>query len=310
MRTWWREALLIVGLASLAVRPGGGSAPTPPDDARKQVSGTSSLEARVRREEYRPSLQRGVPSAPNRAHGLRMRWDAAGTRIEDRTSGEHLATMKTTRVGRQKPAALEPGEAELHDGHVTRRWAEVTEWWRNDEAGVEQGWTVETRPEGAGALRLVVEVEGAAVTSDGDGILLQTQTGRRLAYGKLKAWDAHSRRRHSRLEGQGLPNRLWLRQYTHRAPCGSRVRVSLPGCTEATLRSRCRGSSTLCRENGAQPFQQPTSVQQLQRPQGDPVEQKLHGDRRDEQAHCIRPPAPSPANPMLANANTVITQRT
>jgi hypothetical protein len=25
--------------------------------------------------------------------------------------------MKTTRVGRQKPAALEPGEAELHDGH-------------------------------------------------------------------------------------------------------------------------------------------------------------------------------------------------
>jgi hypothetical protein len=46
-----------------------------------------------------------------------MRWDAAGTRIEDRTSGEHLATMKTTRVGRQKPAALEPGEAELHDGH-------------------------------------------------------------------------------------------------------------------------------------------------------------------------------------------------
>jgi hypothetical protein len=75
----------------------------------------------------------------------------------------------------------------------------VTEWWRNDEAGVEQGWTVETRPEGAGALRLVVEVEGAAVTSDGDGILLQTQTGRRLAYGKLKAWDA---------KGQTLTTRL------------------------------------------------------------------------------------------------------
>jgi hypothetical protein len=148
-------------------------------------------------------MQRGVPSAPNRTHGLRLRWATEGTQVEDRTTGEPLATLKTAWVGRAEDGALAPAEAVLSGHEVTRRWGAVTEWWRNDEAGVEQGWTVEARPDGAGPLRVEVEVEGAAVRGEGEGLRLETKTGRLLAYGGLKAWDARGRGLETRL----LPER-------------------------------------------------------------------------------------------------------
>jgi hypothetical protein len=180
---------LLSALAAMVTAHDGLCARPPPGESEPRAL-ASSLEAQVRRAEYQPSLQRGVLSAPNRAHGLRVRWEPTGTRVEDRTSGRHLATLRTVRVGRGDGAFLSPADAALAAGRVVRTWGDVAEWWVNDEAGVEQGWTVERAPPGVGPLRVEVAVEGATARADGDALHLESPAGRALAYGGIKAWDA------------------------------------------------------------------------------------------------------------------------
>lgn len=64
------------------------------------------------------------------------------------------------------------GTAEIvlarHAGSVA-----VTEWWRNAPGGVEQGFTVQSRPAGTGALEIQQDVQSAltmAVLDGGDGV--------------------------------------------------------------------------------------------------------------------------------------------
>ncbi|MCA3011430.1 MAG: FG-GAP repeat protein, partial [Myxococcaceae bacterium] len=194
-RVWVAVALGVLGAVALSVVGSTPSPPTPPavvaPVAPPMLAGFETL---VRAEEYRPSMHHGVLSAPNRAQGLRLRWEPGGTRIEDRRSGAYLATLTTVWVGRAADDAVLPAVgAVLADGRVERRWGGVTEWWKNGEAGAEQGWTVARRPSGAGPLRVIVGLEGATATGTSAGLELTTPTGRVLAYGRVSAFDATGR---------------------------------------------------------------------------------------------------------------------
>jgi hypothetical protein len=82
----------------------------------------------------------------------------------------------------------------------------LTEWFVNDSRGLEQGWTLENRPEhaaGTGPLRLELAVRGSLrpqIAPDGGSVAFVNEAGgATLTYGGLKAWDA---------DGQHVPARF------------------------------------------------------------------------------------------------------
>jgi hypothetical protein len=70
----------------------------------------------------------------------------------------------------------------------------IIEWYVNDERGLEQGFTVEERPVGEGALQLVISVGGGLSpsihTSGRDARLSDHEGNVVLHYSGLRAWDA------------------------------------------------------------------------------------------------------------------------
>ena len=72
----------------------------------------------------------------------------------------------------------------------------VTEWWRNRADGLEQGFTVATRPDGDGALELNQTWEGdlePRVDDDGLSVVFLEGGAERLRYAGLKAFDSTGR---------------------------------------------------------------------------------------------------------------------
>jgi len=84
---------------------------------------------------------------PLLAVGRSARLGARGMVLSDPGSGQPVLTLRTRSWGRaQHPVPAGEG---------------LREWWTGLDQGLEQGWTVDTRPEGPGALRIAVAVEGA-----------------------------------------------------------------------------------------------------------------------------------------------------
>ena len=76
---------------------------------------------------------------------------------------------------------------------VERDFGGVTEWWVARESGLQQGWTLQAPPEGAGLLELQVEVDGAVAWVEEDRARLTDGAGGTWTYGDLLAWDADGR---------------------------------------------------------------------------------------------------------------------
>ena len=70
----------------------------------------------------------------------------------------------------------------------------LTEWFVNDTRGLEQGWTLDRRPDAAAPPQLDLAVRGSLrpqVSADGTSVaFLNEAGGTTLTYGGLKAWDA------------------------------------------------------------------------------------------------------------------------
>ena len=65
------------------------------------------------------------------------------------------------------------------------------EWWKNDERGLEQGWTFAEAPSGAGFLSVAVAAEGWSIEVDADAAGATFVNGaERVRYAELRAWDA------------------------------------------------------------------------------------------------------------------------
>ena len=89
---------------------------------------------------------------------------------------------------------------------IGNRKSEITEWYENRSAGIEQGFTINQRPIDASShnLQLVISVSGdltASVNDSGSEIKLTNTNGKQtLTYGQLYAVDANSRKLPAHLE--------------------------------------------------------------------------------------------------------------
>ncbi|MFT5288562.1 MAG: hypothetical protein ACI8QS_000605 [Planctomycetota bacterium] len=156
----------------------------------------------LRQGEYHLSpLGSNTWSAPNRSQGLRIRIDQNGLETfrretaADGLSAEwrlRLGTASLGRVGALSP--LTPGQVLVEDGRAELDYGLLTEWFLSDERGIEQGWTIDHRPEGDGMLAIGLLVEGdltLRLNADGQaGVFLDAAGEEQLLYRKLMAWDA------------------------------------------------------------------------------------------------------------------------
>ncbi|MBK7368181.1 MAG: FG-GAP repeat protein [Candidatus Eisenbacteria bacterium] len=152
-------------------------------------------ERAIAKKEYEASTTGGGLQAPNRAHGLRTWFDPEGIRVVDRTAEDSpaLLSLRVSRLGREtRLRTADAGEVRHRDSRVEIRRPGWTEWFENSEGGLEQGFTLESRPDGAGPVVVELAADGATLerTAGGDGATILAPGGRRLRYEKLSAFDA------------------------------------------------------------------------------------------------------------------------
>jgi hypothetical protein len=172
-------------------------------DAALPQDSIAALQRAVAASEYRASESAGELQAPNRAQNLRTYFGPRGIRVHDRTAadGAQLVSMELRAVGRgESLERVAPGEVSSEAARVEIARPGLVEWYENRPEGLEQGFTLESRPAGDGPLLLDLEISGAEANALGAEIALVTRAGRRLSYGKLEVRDAHDRSLGARLE--------------------------------------------------------------------------------------------------------------
>ena len=148
---------------------------------------------------------RDAYQAPNRAHNFRTYFTPDGVRSVQR-SGSASWEWGLNLTGFGYEGAIQPvtlAELSVDGNRVEYRRRELTEWYVNDDRGLEQGFTIATPPsgpfgsKGAGSLVLEMAVLGSltpAMKGDGLAIELNTEGGAQvLRYGSLYAEDATGR---------------------------------------------------------------------------------------------------------------------
>jgi hypothetical protein len=157
---------------------------------------TAWLDAARRRislREYRASENAVGLQAPSRRHALRTYFEPTGIRVVDRVAegSPQLLALRLEHMGRANSLApVAPGEVASDGARVEIRRGSLLEWYVNSPAGLEQGFTLSKRTEGEGPLVLDLSLEGAKASWSGESVRIVTATGRKLAYGQLKAVDA------------------------------------------------------------------------------------------------------------------------
>ncbi len=186
----------------------------------------TAASAAIRAEEYHASWQSPAPfadldagwQAPNRAHDFRAWFTPEGVRLVPRRDAAPAWEWSVALVAWGRPGARrEPGPARLSvaANRVDADRGELVEWFVNDERGLEQGFTIATRPEGEGPLVLDLALGGtlsADLAEDGQAADFTDATGARvLHYGALSAADAGGANLAARLEAFCAGGRCGMR---------------------------------------------------------------------------------------------------
>jgi hypothetical protein len=140
-------------------------------------------------------------AAKNPANGLRLGFTSGGLAFEVRaTTATHCVEWRLLTLGYGDSQAPVPrGELAARGQRVelVRTAPAITEWFQNEPAGIEHGFTIPSRPDANPAgkpLRLVLAVAGDLTPhaeDAGQAIAFHDQTGRTvLTYAGLKVWDA------------------------------------------------------------------------------------------------------------------------
>ena len=200
--------VVIIG-AVVATLAGRGAAPV--------MAGTPLPDASAARTlaDLSPGTREGILAAMRAA---RPAADGPGLELVD-LAGRILATVQgsstvvrgtdgaTVRLGDAslgRDGALAPLGAATPEGADTARVRldraagalAVEEWWHNGTTGIEQGFTVRSRPGGAGPLRLSQTVSTAleaTIVDGGRGVAFHDGDGERLRFDGLVAYDAMGR---------------------------------------------------------------------------------------------------------------------
>ena len=175
----------------------------------------TQAQAHIRQGEYQPSLARVAGTdqaqtlqAPNRAHNFRTTFSPEGVRVAPRTASAPEWSWGLTLTSLGAPGELHPAEpAQLrHQGNrVELMRGPVIEWYRNDERGLEQGFTLQEPPPGSvGAAELVLRlaVQGTlsgSLDPDGSALTFAAPDGQpMLRFDHLVAVDALGRHQPAR----------------------------------------------------------------------------------------------------------------
>lgn len=155
-------------------------------------------------------------SAPNRSQNLRSQINARGISIIPREASAHeernhwnlsLATESLARDG--STVDVGPPEIVASGARVELRYHAFTEWFVNYEEGIEQGWTLVSRPVGPSdnPLRVQLRVDGLRSCVADDGLSAEfVDSGDvvRIQYQGPRSWD---------VTGQEL--RTWIEPTAH-----------------------------------------------------------------------------------------------
>jgi hypothetical protein len=186
----------------------GADAVQPPEGLSAEA--WASIMRQVRQAEYHPTAadEPDVYQAPNRAHNWRVTFGPEGIRAISRTPslpGEEggggwewgLALTGYGYVGHVQPAA--PAEIAASGHRVEYRRGALTEWYVNDERGLEQGFTLTQPPAQRTGEDLVLELALTGnltprLADDGQTILFTTADAETiLRYSQLFVYDAAGR---------------------------------------------------------------------------------------------------------------------
>jgi hypothetical protein len=147
----------------------------------------------------------GVHSASNHAQNLSSRIGPDGLEVFPLETTQGAASVQSTLALRTVSFGSENGSRSLGvprvasvENRIDLHYAALSEWFVNDERGIEQGWTIPAPPPSCtGAiLRIEVEVSGLHAEIAGDGLsalFVDDAAKTRLRYQGLRAWDATGR---------------------------------------------------------------------------------------------------------------------
>jgi len=174
-------------------------------DAKKSLASDAGLRQAVERAVY--SLKdsgdgsyRGV----NPKQRLQVEFDQRATRLQH-AQGNVSLRLSGYGYGERLRTPAEAKPAGTPQGVEYRR-GELTEWYKNQSSGLEQGFTLEQRPGTARQgepLIISLAVEGdllPALASTGDAVLLESSGQTILRYDGLRSWDARGRAVAGRME--------------------------------------------------------------------------------------------------------------
>ena len=198
----------ILGMLLLAIPLAAEEMPETPDGAIPS-SWLEQVTEQIRTSEYHFSwTEDGRLSAPNRAEDLRTFLDGLGFEVESRTAGSDRfrLRMELTSVGR--PGGMVPaagGVPAADEGRAEIRRPGLTEWFVNDDRGLEHGFTLDAPPAGRGEIVLRLGLAGSLQANpegnDGRSVELRDASGQAvLRYHGLKVWDATGRELPARIE--------------------------------------------------------------------------------------------------------------
>jgi CHAT domain-containing protein/tetratricopeptide (TPR) repeat protein len=192
-----------------------GSAPgaNPPDasGAEQQAAWQERLAAATRATDYEfTAAPAGGRRATNRACNLVTLVTAGGVEMASLVSPSCKVGLRTNRLGRaRRMRQVEAGEAASIGNRAEIRRAGLVEWYANDARGIGQGFRLDERPDGEGALWLEQELHGdASAELVGEVLTLRSPSeGTVLSCTGVAAVDAN---------GKALPARLVVERTTLR----------------------------------------------------------------------------------------------
>jgi hypothetical protein len=170
-------------------------------------------------DEYAIASDAGGFAAKCRSQHFHARWDAAGLGIEGTEAGAPWAwSYRLTGVGREGGASVTDAAPTLGEcaaagakagaraSCVRYERAGVVEWYANLPRGIEQGFEIAERPDGAGPLVIVGEVSGdltASLPPDGESVVYSREGQGVLTVTALATTDAKGKRLPGRFDLEG-----------------------------------------------------------------------------------------------------------
>src|SRR5262245_57150650 len=193
-RSHWGSIVCVFAIGSAVVSMARAADGQPSDAWLKSV--TASIGAA----EYQFTQRGDAWMAPNRAHNLRLAFDARGMRVTPRTTPgrEFVLELRTSAFGRDGALVDQSdGALSAQGARLTIARSQLIEWYENDARGVEQGFTVLAPPAVTGGS-LVIEMTARglrpSLNDAGDALTFIADDGTAmLVYAGLKVWDERGR---------------------------------------------------------------------------------------------------------------------